>query len=44
MVAEAVNSPPVEYAWPNGARIFLKDEAAIAITVMNAPGIVLHVV
>ena len=44
VVAEAVNPPPVKYAWPNGARIFLKQEAAIAITVMNAPGIVLHVV
>ena len=44
VVAEAVNPPPVEYAWPNGAGIFLEHEAAIAINVMNAPGIVLHVV
>ena len=42
VVAKAVNPPPVEYAWPNGAGIFLKHEAAIAINVMNAPGIVLH--
>ena len=44
VVAEAVNPPPVEYAWPNGAGIFLEHEAAIAINVTNAPGIVLHVV
>ena len=44
VVAEAVNSPPVEYAWPNGAVIFREHEEAIAINVMNAPGIVLHVV
>jgi hypothetical protein len=44
VVAEAVNPPPVEYAWPNGAGIFLEHESAIAITVTNAPGIVLHVV
>jgi len=44
VVAEAVNLPPIEYAWPNGAGIFLEHEAAIAITVTNAPGIVLHVV
>jgi len=44
VVAEAVNPPPIEYAWPNGAGIFLEHEAAIAITVTNAPGIVLHVV
>jgi len=44
VVAEPVNPPPVEYAWPNGAGIFLEHEAAIAITVMNTPGIVLHVV
>ena len=37
VVAEAVNPPPVEYAWPNGARIFLEHEAAIAINVTNAP-------
>ena len=42
VVAEAVNPPPVEYAWPNGAGIFLEHEAAINVT--NAPGIVLHVV
>ena len=42
--AEAINPPPVEYAWPNGAGIFLKHEATIAINVTNAPGIVLHVV
>ena len=44
VVVEAVNPPPVEYAWPNGARIFLEHEAAIAINVMNSIGIVLHVV
>ena len=44
VVAEAVNPPSAEYAWPNGAGIFLEHEAAIAINVMNAPGIVLHVV
>ena len=44
VVAEAVNPPPVEYAWPNGGGIFLEHEVAIAITVMNAPCIVLHVV
>ena len=44
VVAEAVNPPPVEYAWPNGAGIFLEHEAAIAINVTNAPRIVLHVV
>ena len=43
VVAETVNPPPVEYAWPNGAEIFLEHEAAIAINVTNAPGIVLHV-
>ena len=36
VVAEAVNPPPVEYAWPNGAGIFLEHEAAIAINVTNA--------
>ena len=44
VLAEAVNLPPVEYAWPNGAGIFLEHEAAIAINVTNAPCIVLHVV
>ena len=44
VVAEAVNPPPVEYAWLNGARIFLEHKAAIAINVRNAPRIVLHVV
>ena len=44
VVAEAVNPPPVEYAWPNRAGIFLEHEATIAITVTNAPGIVLRVV
>ena len=44
VVAEAVNPPPVEYAWPNGAGIFLEHEAAIAINVTNGPCIVLHVV
>ena len=44
VVVEAVNPPPVEYAWPNGAGIFLEHEAVIAINVTNAPGIVLHVV
>ena len=44
VVAEDVNPPPVEYAWPNGAGIFLEHEVAIAINVMNAPGILLHVV
>ena len=42
VVAEDVNPPPVEYAWPNGAGIFLKHEAAIAINVTNAPRILLH--
>ena len=44
VVPEAVNPPPVEYSWPNRDGIFLEHEAAIAITVTNAPGIVLHVV
>jgi hypothetical protein len=44
VVAEAVNPPPIEYAWPNGAGIFLEHEVAIANTVANAPGIVLGVV
>ena len=44
VVVEAVNPPPVEYAWPNRAGIFLEHEAAIAINVTNALGIVLHVV
>ena len=44
VVAKAVNLPSVEYAWPNGAGIFLENEVAIAINVTNAPGIVLHVV
>ena len=44
MVAEAVNLPLVEYAWPNRAGIFVEHEAAIAINVTNAPGIILHVV
>ena len=44
VVAEVVNSPPVEYAWPNGAGSFLEHEAAIAINVTNAPRIVMHVV
>ena len=44
VVAEAINPPPVEFTWPNGAGIFLGHEAAIAINVTNAPGIVLHVV
>ena len=43
-VVEAVNLPTVEYAWANGAGIFLEHEAAIAINVTNAPRIVLHVV
>lgn len=33
VVAEAVNLPLVEYAWPNGAGIFLEHKAAIAINV-----------
>ena len=44
VVAEAVNPPPVEYDWPNVGGMFLKHEAAIAINVTNALGIVLHVV
>ena len=44
VVAETVNPPPIEYTWPNGAKIFLEHEAAIPITVVNAPAIVLHVV
>ena len=44
VVVEAVNPPPVEYGWPNGAWIFLEHGAAIAMNVMNAPCIVLHVV
>ena len=36
VVAEAVNPPPVEYAWPNVAGIFLEHEASIAITATNA--------
>ena len=44
VVAEVVNSPPVKYTRPNGVGIFLEHEATIAITVTNAPGIVLHVV
>ena len=44
MVAEVVNPPLVEYAWPNEAGIFLEHDAAIANNVTNAPGIVLHVV
>ena len=44
VVAEAVNPPPVKYGWPNRVAIFLEHKAAIAITVTNAPGIVLHVV
>ena len=44
VVVEAVNPPPVEYAWPNGARIFLEHKVAIAINVTNATRIVLHVV
>ena len=44
VVAEDVNPPTVEYAWPNRAGIFLEHEVAIAINVRNAPGIVLHVV
>ena len=44
VVAEAVNLPPVEYAWSNGAGIFLEHEATIAMNVTNALGIVLHVV
>ena len=44
VVAEAVKPPPVEYAWPNEAGIFLEHEVAIAINITNAPGIVLHVV
>ena len=44
VVAEAVNLPPVEYAWPNGAGSFLEHEAAIAINVMYTPCIMLHVV
>ena len=44
VVAEVVNPPPVEYASPNGARIFIENGAALAINVTNAPGTVLHVV
>ena len=33
VVAEAVNPPLVEYAWPNEAGVFLEHEAAIAINV-----------
>ena len=44
VVAEAISTPLVEYTWPNGAGIFLEHEAAVAINVMNALGIVLHVV
>ena len=44
VVTEAVKPPPVEYAWPNGAGIFLEHEAAIAINVTNTARIVLHVV
>jgi hypothetical protein len=44
VVAEALILPPVEYAWPNRAGIFLEHEAAIAIIVANAPRIVLHVI
>ena len=44
VVAKAVNPPPVEYAWPNRAGIFLEHDASIAINVTNAPGIVVHVV
>ena len=44
VVAEAVNPPPVEDAWPNRAGIFLEHEAAIAINVTNAPCIILNVV
>ena len=44
VVAEVVNPPPVEYARPNRAGIFLEHEATIAINVTNAPGILLHVV
>ena len=44
VVAEAITPPPVEYAWPNEAGIFLEHGAAIAINVTNAPGIVVHVV
>ena len=44
VVAEAVNPPLVEYTWPNGAGIFLENEAAITSNVTNAPCIVLHVV
>ena len=31
VVAEAVNPPLVDYAWPNGAGIFLEHEAAIPL-------------
>ena len=44
VVAKVVNLPPIDYSRPNGAGIFFKHEAAIAINVMNAPGIVLLVV
>ena len=44
VVAKAINFPPIEYVWPNGAGIFLEHKAAIAINVTNAPRIVLHVV
>ena len=44
VIVEVVNPPLVEYAWPNGAGIFLEHEATIAINVTNAPCIVLHVV
>ena len=44
VVVEAVNPPPVEYAWPKGVGIFLEHKAAIAINFTNAPDIVLHVV
>ena len=42
VVAEAVNPPLVEYAWPNRVGIFLEHEAAIAINVTNTPHIILH--
>ena len=44
VVAEAVNPPLVEYAWPNRAGIFLEHEATIAINVTNAACIIQHVV
>ena len=35
VVVEAINPPPVEYAWPNEAGIILEHGASIAINVKN---------